>query len=249
MDWLNAQPKGSISSVGYELLRWIGSETDGKALVFEYVGPGDDGKYGKRFVLLNVKNKSLYTLHINTWHDADEVVTLASDIERALETFQATGLVTTDSTGSYRTIQNWECDATFHIPPDWVDWGILGESKILSPEDVRVNKEWVDTHPDLFENAEGEGPIGPDARSLYISCQDNLEKKDLKSPILKTIQIDGVDAYEIADPFRMPDGTPITNYYIVVGGGRSMEIYLGQTEYEDLPDVIKQIIKSISFAN
>jgi hypothetical protein len=247
-DWLNAQPKVSASSRGYELIRWIGAQTDGKVLVAEYVGPGLDGStYGKRLFMMTVKNGSLYTMYIDTWNEADAVLTVDPDIERALETFQATGLVTTDSTGSYRTIQNWECGATIHIPPDWSDHGLLGGSKILSPEDERINEEWANANQELFQNAEGDGPIGPDARSLYISCQYNVVREDLKSTSLKTIKINGRNAFEVADTGKMPDGTSVTNYKIILEGPKVMEIYLGQTEYDNLSETVKQIIQSISF--
>ena len=243
-DWLNKQPKGNASSVGYEFLRWVGPKSDGKALVFQYVGPGNDGKCEKRFIMLNMEDKSLYTLEVSTWFEADAAVTLDPDIEHALETFQATGLVTTNSSGSYRTIRNWDCDATFRIPPDWVDRGYLGESKIVSPEDQRTNEEWNATHQDLIQNAEGDGPIGPDARSLYISCQEADTRSHSDD---KKLNINGLTAYEVVDAGKMPDGTSVTNYTIVLGKEKTMMISLGETEYDKLPDTVKQIIQSISF--
>lgn len=154
-------------------------------------------------------------------------------------------LATTDGK---QTIKNTACDFTFVLPADWTVIGLLGESKILSPANERENETWAETHQNLLmQNQEGEAPLGPDARTLYISCQYNLEKEDLKTTVLKTIQIDGVDAYEIADTGPMPDGTPVTNHRIIVGGGRAMDIHLGQTEYDNLSETVKQIIQSISF--
>ncbi len=124
---------------------------------------------------------------------------------------------------------------------------ILGESKILSPEDESTNEEWLIENHDQIQISESGDPIGPDSRTLYISCQYNLEKEDLESTILKTIQIDGYDAYEISSTDELPDGTSITNYQIIVGGGKAMDIFLGQTEYDNLSDDVKQIIHSIEF--
>lgn len=177
-DWLKAQSEGSASSRGYEFIRWIGSQIDEKVLVTEYVGPGNDSIYEKRFRMIAVKNKSLYTVDMGIWHKADAEATIDPDIEHALETFQATGLVTTDSTGSYKTIENRECGATFHIPPDWSNYSMFGESKILSPEDEHENEEWNNANQELIQNAEGD-VIGLDARSLYIACQS----KDVESYI------------------------------------------------------------------
>lgn len=151
-----------------------------------------------------------------------------------------------DSNGE-KTIKNTRCNFTFNIPTDWSVHGILGESKILSPENERENEEWANTHQELFENVEGDGPIGPDARSLYISCQYVIAENDLKSTSLKTTQIDGWNAYEISDTGNMPDGTPFTNYQIVLKGPKTLEIHLGQTEYDDLSNEVKQIVESISF--
>jgi len=146
-----------------------------------------------------------------------------------------------------KTIRNTECNFTFKIPEDWSVRGLLGESKILSPENERENEEWANTHQEMFENVEGDGPIGPDARSLFISCQYDIAENDLKSTSLKTIRIDGWNAYEVSDAGKMPDGTQITNYQIILKGPKTLEIHLGRTEYDDLSDEVKRIIGSISF--
>lgn len=146
-----------------------------------------------------------------------------------------------------KLIKNTLCHFTFKIPKDWLVHGILGESKILSPEDEITNEEWLAENQKQNPTSDSGGPIGPDSRTLYISCQYNLEKEDIKSTILKTIQIDGYDAYEISSTDKLPDGTSITSYQIIVGGGKVMDIHLGQTEYDNLSDETKQIIQSIKF--
>ncbi|MDF1497542.1 MAG: hypothetical protein P1P90_05810 [Patescibacteria group bacterium] len=146
-----------------------------------------------------------------------------------------------------KTIRNTLCHFTFKIPKDWLVRSILGESKILSPEDESTNEKWLIENQEQNQTSDSGGPIGPDSRTLYISCQYNLEKEDLKSTILKTIQIDGYDAYEISSTDEFPDGTSITNYQIIVGGGKAMDIFLGKTEYDNLSDEVKQIIQSITF--
>ncbi len=153
------------------------------------------------------------------------------------------------SAGDEQAVQNTQCDFTFKIPKDWNVYGILGESKILSPEDGRVNEEWLKSPDGQAPAEEGSaGPaLGPDARSLHISCQDTGKIDDLKSSAVKTIKINGRDAYEFADKGKMLDGSLFTNYRLVVEAEKITEIHLGQTEYDDLSETIKQIIQSISF--
>lgn len=146
-----------------------------------------------------------------------------------------------------KTIRNTLCHFTFKIPKDWLVRSILGESKILSPEDESTNNKWLIENQDQIQTSDSGDPIGPDSRTLYISCQYNLEKEDIKSTILETIQIDGYDAYEISSTDELPDGTSITSYQIIVGGGKAMDIFLGQTEYDNLSDEVRQIIQSIKF--
>lgn len=146
-----------------------------------------------------------------------------------------------------KTIRNTLCHFTFKIPKDWLVHGILGESKILSPEDESTNEKWLIENQEQIQTSDSGGLIGPDSRTLFISCQYNLEKEDLKSTILKTIQIDGYDAYEVSSTDKLPDGTSMTNYQIIVGGGKAMDIFLGQIEYDNLSNEVKQIIQSITF--
>jgi hypothetical protein len=75
----------------------------------------------------------------------------------------------------WKTVNNASCGLSFKIPNDWTVQGILGESKILSPEDARANLEFDQTHKELIKNEQGEAPLGPDARTLYISCQSDLK--------------------------------------------------------------------------
>lgn len=177
-----------------------------------------------------------------------------------------------------KTVKNTMCGFTFTIPADWSISGLLGGSKILSPEDKRENEEWAETHQELFQNTEGEGPIGPDARSLYISCQYNTETylgyfsrspyfKNFESTtrladafttgafsdkgsnpgLIKTMDIDGRVAYEISETNKVRDGSLHTNYVIILEQKKVVEIHLGQIEYDNLSDTVKQIIQSISF--
>ena len=191
-----------------------------------------------------VKNGTLYMIEIKKYFGENETPTLDPELMNALETLQVSGLVTTDATGSYIIIRNSSCGATFHVPPGWADYGILGESKIVSPEDQRTNEEWDKANQDLIKNEEGDAPLGPDARSLYLSCQDADARSHDGD---KKLSINGHVAYEVINTGRMPDGTPITNYSIVIKKEKTMTIELGQTEYDKLPDTVKQIIQSISF--
>jgi hypothetical protein len=100
----------------------------------------------------------------------------------------------------YKTIRNESCGFTLKIPSNWSAEGYLGESKIVSPEDARTNEEWANAHQDLIQNAQGDAPLGPDARSLYISCQYDVSGYlglFATSPYYK----DFADAQTLADAF------------------------------------------------
>lgn len=178
-----------------------------------------------------------------------------------------------------QTIKNTQCNFEFKIPISWSVSGILGSSKILSPDDEYKNKEWDKVHQDLAQDTQGDAPPGLDARSLYIDCQYNVGEylrnfsttshykdfenaqhlsdafatkafhtKDSDIALLKTIKLDGRDAYEISWIVKMPDGTVNTTYEIVIEeNGKVFDIELWRTEYDSLSDAVKQIIQSISF--
>ncbi len=74
----------------------------------------------------------------------------------------------------WKTINNAGCGLSFKIPNDWTVGGMLGISKILSPEDVRVNLEFDQTHQELIKNSQGDAPLGPDARTISVICQSDL---------------------------------------------------------------------------
>lgn len=177
-----------------------------------------------------------------------------------------------------KTIKNTKCNLTFKIPADWSVGGLFGGTTILSPEDQHENEEWDKTHQDLIQNEEGDAPLGPDARSLSISCQNNIKNylsrfsaslnykvfenakhlaealatsafhaKDSNVALLKTMKVGGWDAYEISWTVKMPDDTSNTTYEILVEKGDIYQIHLGQTEYSNLSDTVKDVINSISF--
>ena len=79
------------------------------------------------------------------------------------------------TTVGWQTMHNDNCGITYPIPTDWTVTGYLGESKILSPQDQQQNAEWDKSHQILLTKSEGEVLPGPDARSLYISCQPDLK--------------------------------------------------------------------------
>jgi hypothetical protein len=177
----------------------------------------------------------------------------------------------------YQTIRNTFCGVTFVIPSKWSVDGFLGESKIRSPEDQRKNAEWERTHQDLVQNEEGDAPLTDVrslvifcqenirsylrdfSGSAYFKdfenaltladafASDAFHANDSNVALLKTMKINGRDAYEIADAGKMWDGTPVTNYSIVLGQGEIIVIALDLTEYDNLSDAAKQIIQSISF--
>lgn len=147
-----------------------------------------------------------------------------------------------------QTVKNTDCNFTFKIPEGWSVGGLLGESKILSPEDRQTNEEWYKANQDLIQRIEeGDGPLGPDKRTLYISCQYDRPIDDLKKDAFKAIKINGRDAYELSEVSETRAGTTITHHRIFLVGTKTMTIELDQTEYDDLSDAVKQIIQSISF--
>lgn len=71
--------------------------------------------------------------------------------------------------------------------------------------------------------------------------------RDLNLALLKTLKIDGEDAYEISWTVDMPNGTSNTTYEFLVEKDRVYQIHLGQIEYDNLSDEVRQIIQSIKF--
>jgi len=182
-----------------------------------------------------------------------------------------------DSDDDGKVIKNTKCELIFKIPADWSVDGLFGGTKILSPADIRRNKEWNEAHEEELQNTEGE-TNGLDGRSLSISCQDSVKNyladfsmspyykifkntkhlvdsfatdafhaKDSNLALLKTIKIDGEAAYEISWTVDMPDGSSNTTYELLVEKNKVYQIHLGQTEYDNLSDEVKQIIQSITF--
>ncbi len=182
------------------------------------------------------------------------------------------------NTADGQTIKNTQCDFTYKIPVGWSVGGLFGGSIILSPEDQRTNEEWDKAHQDLIQHQEGDTPPGPDAKSLSIGCEDNIDAYKKSMPglvrfndfenaqnlaeaiassafhatntnlaLVKTIKINGWDAYEIDRTNRGADGVRRTFYSIVLEKGKIYDFTLDFTEYDKLSPAVKQIIQSISF--
>jgi hypothetical protein len=77
--------------------------------------------------------------------------------------------------GGWKTMRNRECGFVYRLPSDWSVFGPLGESDILSPEDVRTNEAWAKEHKDILAKEEGDAPLEQVSRSLYISCQYDVK--------------------------------------------------------------------------
>ncbi len=206
----------------------------------------------------------------------DEPAAPASSTSEAITVAPYNELVSNTADG--QTIKNTQCDFTFKIPPGWSVGGLFGGSIILSPEDQRTNEEWDKAHQDLIQHQEGDTPLGPDAKSLSIGCEENIDayKKsmpglvryndfenaqnlaeaiassafhatDTNLALVKTIKINGWDAYEISRTNRGGDGVQRTFYDIVLEKGKIYDFTLDFTEYDILSPAAKQIIQSISF--
>lgn len=79
------------------------------------------------------------------------------------------------STSNGQVIKNTKCNFTFKIPLGWSVDGLFGGSTIRSREDQNTNEEWNKTHQDLILNAEGDAPLGPNARRFTLGCEDNID--------------------------------------------------------------------------
>lgn len=281
-DWIATQPKGSSSSKGITFIKWIGPQTDGKALLAQYVQVDQDGNkpiLGIVPIVMVVKNGTLYTINIHKQFAVNETPTLDPELMNALETLQVSGLVTTDAAGSYVIIKNTACGVTFHAPSGWENVGMLfGGVKIVSPENKRTNEEWAKAHQYLIDHEEGDAPLGPDARTFSMSCFDTIDayKNNMSGllqyndfekaqnlaevitssifhttstefALVKTININGQNAYEISQTIKGGDGIWRTFYEIVLEKGKIYDFGLGLTEYDKLSEAAKKIIQSISF--
>jgi hypothetical protein len=149
---------------------------------------------------------------------------------------------------SKKLIRNTNCGIAFTIPSDWNDRGLLGESKLVSPEDERMNESLnrsMETQPPATE--EGNWTIGQDQRSLYISCQQPIDFEYAKVHAIKTIEINSLPAYETTDAWQATDGSLRVSYSLYLQGNKTLSINLGQIEYEAQPDAVKEIVQSIKF--
>lgn len=91
-EWLDSEPKGGMSSQGYQVL-FLMPMTDGgqMAVIAEYVIVDHDGEtpiYGKVIKGLLVKNGVLFQILINLQLTADQVATIPADMMHALISFQ-----------------------------------------------------------------------------------------------------------------------------------------------------------------
>ena len=86
------------------------------------------------------------------------------------------------------------------------------------------------------------------ARNLAeVVASSPFHSNDLGLALVKTIKINGQDAYEISETGRGGDGVQRTFYDVVLEKGRIFDFTLDFTEYDKLSDAAKQIIQSISF--
>jgi len=146
----------------------------------------------------------------------------------------------------YMTMVNNYCHLTYEIPADWSVFGFLGESQLISPKNGRDDAAWREANRELIENAEGEAFLYPQYRSLYISCHEAKARSEQYA--LKTLIIDGIDAYEVSSTGAIAEESITTTYTIVAEkDGVTYEILLDHTEYDNLSDTVKGIIDSISF--
>jgi hypothetical protein len=89
-DWLNAQPKGSASSAGYEAQLLLGGESD-TALVSEYVVVDSDmGKpiYGKIIEGLHVENGTLYKILFRNQFHIDQIPRISAKMMDVISSFR-----------------------------------------------------------------------------------------------------------------------------------------------------------------
>lgn len=178
-----------------------------------------------------------------------------------------------------KTIENRVCGTLYKIPSNWLVNEYLGVTKLYSPEDIRENAAWNNTHPEIVEQSSGDAAPGPDQHRFAISCTEKAESYILKNfsgqgdennkhladvfvknefhtedtdiSLVRTLNIDGWTAYEIARTYKQLDGTDFTVYSIIIELNRPhaqiVTIDLGETEYLDLSEDVKQVVDYISF--
>lgn len=296
--WLDTQSRGDVAKEGLGQVISRIETSQGVVSVVErrIITDYDAGKplYGKLLMAFFIQDGLLYRMDFrNEAFGANEISQLNPRWQRALASFKFLPKTLTPSSPSIarpiqvapynellsnvgeQTIRNTQYDFTFKIPVDWSVSGLLGESKILSPEDRRINEEWDRANQDVIWNTEGDAPMGPDERSLYISCQYGLEAyinspsdtpstkkktlaevfasddrmKDLGRSLVKTMQIQGKTAYEISSTTKTRTGISMTRYVILIEADKGCEVHLDSVEYDKLSKDVQQIIQSISFEN
>lgn len=91
----------------------------------------------------------------------------------------------------YKTMVNNYCHLIYDIPVDWSVFGFLGESQIISPKNERENVAWQEANREIIDNADGDGGLYPQNRSLVISCQ-----KDTKAYLEYLFGFGGSEGFE-----------------------------------------------------
>lgn len=170
----------------------------------------------------------------------------------------------------WHEIRNENCGFTYFLPEGWMDGGYLGESKVVSPADEAANEAWNKANQDLIAHEEGESPLGADARSLYMDCQygahemfgrdsdaiktfadvvssGRFNESGTGSAIIGTIPIGTSPAYEMRSVSESPVLGTLTRYelYLDLANGKLLTIDLGNVEYADLNETVKEVIASI----
>jgi len=90
-EWLNAQPKGSAASAGFETILWLGRSPDGKVIVAEYVVVDRDGNkpiYGKTLSAVLVQNGMLYKIKFRNQFKADEAPVIDPELLNIITSFR-----------------------------------------------------------------------------------------------------------------------------------------------------------------
>jgi hypothetical protein len=129
----------------------------------------------------------------------------------------------------WQIASNEGCGVSFSVPESWAVSGYLGESKIVSPEDKRLNDDWEQSHRVLLANEKGDAPLGPDVRSLYMSCQYGV-KDYLGTFSLAKNYKDFADKSSLAaaigsgTTFTADDANPALVRTMAVGGQMAYEI-------------------------
>lgn len=90
-EWLNAQPKASASSAGYEPILFLNSSDHGTLVVAEYLIVDHDGEtpiYGKVMQGVQVGNGKLYKILYKNQYRLDQIPEMPSDIAALMSSFR-----------------------------------------------------------------------------------------------------------------------------------------------------------------